>query len=198
MSGNLPTKIGDKSAAYKNFWRAQRPKVIYNMFTQGKTVAEICEATSLNPEQFCKIIVHPMFLRKLESHLRGILFAHQAAQIIGLEEITNKLWDRVRNNIDSISVEVCLKELVRLLPLQKEQAKLDLNIPKDSSVQVNIGNFSPTQKMEEAMKKFKDTMGYEGLEEDEDAKYIDGNVSETINPIQDESKDTRLDPGSGS
>ncbi|NYT19758.1 MAG: hypothetical protein GKC08_05670, partial [Methanosarcinales archaeon] len=120
MSDPNDKKIIEYKEQEKKFWNDQRNLNVYNLFVQGKSITDICTALNYRPLTVEKIITTAFFVKRLEHHLRGVMFTTQVAQILAKDNIFSKLWDRVRDNIEDIPPEICLKELTKLFPQKKD------------------------------------------------------------------------------
>jgi len=143
----------EKAMQYR-FWSDATNKVVYNGLLNGLTLSTIAEMNSLSVVKVQEIICNKFFMAKLQSFLNGIILANNAAKIMAAEDVFNKLWARVKDNVDDIPVEICLKELARMLP-NKSGA---ININRPSNVVIN-----PEEKKEPLDKDF----GYEGLDDED-------------------------------
>lgn len=155
------------------FWRDQRNVNVFNLFVDGKDIPTIAETLSMKPVTVERMITEKYFIKKLESHIRGVLFTNQVAKIIASTEIFSKLWDRVTNNIEEIPPEICLKELTKLFPNASKKEGFIIN-PKNMNIFINAmkGNLDPTDIGKHLEKSDLDgDMGYEGLSDDDESIY---------------------------
>ena len=153
----------------RKFWRDPRVSNIFNLFTQGKDIPFIAETLSIKPSTAEGLITNKFFIKKLEDHIRGVLFTNQVAKVIAASDVFSKLWDRVTNNIEEIPPEICLKELTKMFPQKKEGMIIN---PKNMNVFMKVlqGNTDATD-LSDRLKNVDDPLHYEGLEEDDDAIY---------------------------
>jgi hypothetical protein len=173
LTKNKKKAIYDKNSYYR-FWKDTTNSGVYNMIIQGKTVAEVSLALDLSYIKLERILSHPAFLKRLDAQLKTVMFGNQAAKILASEEVFSKLWERIRNNIDQISVEVCLKEFTKLLPYIQEPAKL--MTPSNINIFLNNPQNKETQiayEYNDTIKETEDRFGYTGLAEDPEANYLE-------------------------
>jgi len=153
----------------KKFWLDQRTASIFNLFVQGKDINFIAETLSMRPLTVENLITNKYFMKKLETHIRGVLFTNQVAKVIASVDIFSKLWDRVSDNIEEIPPEICLKELTKLFPRKKEGMIVN---PKNMNVFMNVLKGQDPMDLGSQLEEMDDDdMGFEGLEEDDDAIY---------------------------
>jgi len=152
----------------RKFWRDQRSMNIFNLFVQGKNISFIAETLSMKPVTVESLITNKFFMAKLETHIRGILFTNQVAKVIASVDIFSKLWDRVSDNIEEIPPEICLKELTKLFPRKKEGMIIN---PENMNIFMNVLKGQGAANLNDALKDMEDDMGFEGLEENDDAIY---------------------------
>ena len=196
MDKKLETIKEDEVFLRKRFWRDPRTPGVFNLFIQGKDIPTIAEVTKLKPLTIEGMVTNKFFVEKLESHFRGVLFTNQVAKVIAASDVFTKLWDRVTDNIEEIPVEICLKELVKMFPQQKKEGMI-VN-PKNMNVFVNAmkakGNTDPVE-LKDRLAEI-DDMGFEGLEEDDDAEYPE--LQESNNLKQEDNgeqqRDSKMDP----
>lgn len=150
---SIPTPKDSDYQAYNKFWKDNLNIGIYNALLNGIALATIAEMHSISVMEVQKVVTHKHFLAKLQEYLTGIIFANNAAKIIASEDVFNKLWTKVKDNIDDIPAEICLKELTKLLP--QKAGKIILNNPKN--VKINSKSNSDLS----------DDFGYEGLPEED-------------------------------
>ncbi len=153
----------------QKFWADRRTASIFNLFVQGKDINFIAETLSMRPVTVESLVTNKFFIIKLESHIRGVLFTNQVAKVIASVDIFSKLWDRVSDNIEEIPPEICLKELTKLFPRKKEGMIIN---PKNMNVFMNVlkGNTTPGD-LGDKLSEMEEDMGFEGLEEDDEAIY---------------------------
>jgi hypothetical protein len=142
----------EKAMQYR-FWSDNTNKAVYNGLLNGLTMSVIAEANGISTVKVQEIICNKFFMAKLQSFLNGIILANNAAKIMASEDVFNKLWSRVKDNVDDIPVEICLKELARMLPNKSGS----INIHKPGNVVIN-----PEERKEPLDKDF----GYEGLDDE--------------------------------
>lgn len=168
MSDEENKDIVTETAEEKKFWLVTNRYHIFNLFTQGKDVNTIAETLSLRPLTVEQTITNKFFIAKLEQHIKGVLFTNQVAKVIAANDIFSKLWDRVTNNIDEIPPEICLKELTKMFPRKREGVLIN---PKSMNVFMKVmkgevpASITPYEEEDDA------EMGFEGLEDDDDAFY---------------------------
>ena len=170
----------------RKFWRDPRVSNIFNLFTQGKDIPFIAETLSIKPSTAEGLITNKFFIKKLEDHIRGVLFTNQVAKVIAASDVFSKLWDRVTNNIEDIPPEICLKELTKMFPQKKEGMIIN---PKNINVFMKVMKGLEEEPLADRLKGLDDPLGYEGLEEDDDAIYPE------LGEGQEENGEQRRDPG---
>ena len=143
----------DKKNMYR-FWSDNTNKAIYNSLLNGVNLSTIAEMNSMPIVKVQEIICNKYFMAKLQSFLNGIILANNTAKVIASEDVFNKLWERVRSSVDDIPVEICLKELTRMLPSKSGS----INISRPGKVVIN------SDKKDEPLDK---DFGYEGLEDED-------------------------------
>jgi len=169
------------------FWKDPRAGNIFNLFTQGKDIPMIAETLSMRPATIEGMITNKYFIKKLEDHIRGVLFTNQVAKVIAASDVFSKLWDRVTNNIEEIPPEICLKELTKMFPQKKEGMIIN---PKNMNVFMNV---LKGQDPEDVGKRLDDIdLGYDGLEEDANAIYPELGEGQEQNGNQ--RRDPEVDP----
>jgi hypothetical protein len=164
---------GDKAlikykAEEKKFWNSSQNLNVYNLFVQGKAIVDIAGTLKMRPVTVEKIITRSFFVKRLEHHLRGVMFTTQVAQILAKDNIFSKLWERVRDNIEDIPPEICLKELTKLFPQKKDGLIIN---PKNMNIFMKVMQDTPPEKLGERLEEIEDDFGFEGLDEDDKAKY---------------------------
>lgn len=102
--------------SYRKFWKKETNMGVYNALLNGITLNVIAEMFSISVTEVQSIITNTNFMIKLQEYLTGIVLANNAAKVIASEDVFNKLWTKVKENIDDIPPEICLKELTRMLP----------------------------------------------------------------------------------
>jgi hypothetical protein len=150
----------------RSFWKDQRAGNVFNLFVQGKDIPSVAETLSMKPSTIEGIITNKFFIKKLESHIRGVLFTNQVAKVIAASDVFSKLWDRVVDNIEEIPPEICLKELTKMFPQKKEGMIIN---PKNLNVFVSALKGQEPAELGERLEDL--DLGYDGLEEDENAIY---------------------------
>ena len=166
---NQETKTIVEVEEERKFWNDPRTRNIFNLFVQGKDINFISETLSIRPVTVENLITNRFFIAKLEIYLRGIMFTNQVARVIASADVFSKLWDRVRDNIDQIPPEICLKELTKLFPQKKEGVIIN---PKHMNVFMKVmkGEATP-EELGKRLMDIDEHMGYQGLDEDPDADY---------------------------
>lgn len=167
MSDPNETQLKEVESERK-FWRDPRTSNIFNLFTQGKDIPFIAETLSIKPVTAEGLITNRFFIKKLEDHIRGVLFTNQVAKVIAASDVFSKLWDRVTNNIEEIPPEICLKELTKMFPQKKEGMIIN---PKNMNVFMKVMKGMDSEPLADRLKGLDDPLGFEGLEEDDDAIY---------------------------
>lgn len=178
----------------KKYWKDPRAASIFNLFVTGKDINFIAETLSMKPVTVEALITNKFFITKLETHIRGVLFTNQVAKVIASVDIFSKLWDRVSDNIEDIPPEICLKELTKLFPRKKEGMIIN---PKNMNVFMSVlkGQTSDPQDLGDRLSEMDDDMGFEGLEEDDDAIYPElGEGQEQDAETGIEQGDPKVDP----
>lgn len=173
----------------RKFWRDPRTSNIFNLFVQGKDIPFIAETLSIKPITAEGLITNRFFIKRLEEHIRGVLFTNQVAKVIAAADVFSKLWDRVTNNIEEIPPEICLKELTKMFPQKKEGMIIN---PKNMNVFMKVlQGQTPVDAtdLSERLKNIDDPLHYEGLKEDDDAIYPE------LGEGQEEDGEQRGDPG---
>ncbi|MBU2007455.1 MAG: hypothetical protein KKF08_18960 [Gammaproteobacteria bacterium] len=148
----VPTPKNPEYQAYRNFWKNQRNIGIYNALLNGITLNSIAEMHTISTVEVMTIITNKFFIGKLQEYLTGIIMANNTAKVIASEDVFNKLWARVKENVDDIPVEICLKELTKMLPTKPGS----INIHNPKNVKIN----SKTSQSD-----LDDDFGFEGLPE---------------------------------
>jgi len=161
-------KLSVELVEEKKFWRDPRSGNIFNLFVQGKDIPFIAETLSMKPVTVEGLITHRYFIKKLESHIRGVLFTNQVAKVIAASDVFSKLWDRVTNNIEEIPPEICLKELTKMFPQKKEGMIIN---PKNMNVFMNVLKGQQPQDLGDKLEEMETDLGFEGLPEDDEAIY---------------------------
>ena len=151
----------------RKFWRDPRPGNIFILFVQGKDIPFIAETLSMKPVTVEGLVTHRYFIKKLESHIRGVLFTNQVAKVVAASDVFSKLWERVTDNIEEIPPEICLKELTKMFPQKKEGMIIN---PKNMNVFMSVLNKQP-QELGDRLEEMEEGLGFEGLKEDDDAIY---------------------------
>lgn len=153
----------------RKFWKIQRNLNIFNLFVQGEEITSIATTLGIRPLTIESLITNKYFVNKLEKHLRGVVFTNQVSKVIAASDIFNKLWDKVRNNIDDIPAEICLKELTKLFPSKKEGLVIN---PKNLNVFMQtLDKSTDPEDLGSKLIDLDEDMGYEGLADDDDADY---------------------------
>lgn len=187
IGNNKPSKSDEE----KKFWRESVYSGTFNLFVQGKTIAEIAETLSIKPVTVESIITNRFFIAKLETHLRGIMFTNQVAKVIAAADVFSKLWDRVNDNLNDIPPEICLKELTKLFPQKREGVIIN---PKHMNVFMKVMKDSSTpEELGQRLMDVDESMGYDGLKEDPEAVYPELGESPIENGEQ--QRDPKVDPG---
>lgn len=152
----------------KRFWAVQKNLDVYNLFVQGNSILAIAELLKCRPLTVEKTITTNFFVKRLEHHLRGLMFSTQVAQIIAKDDVFSKLWTRVRDNIEEIPPEICLKELTKLFPQKKEGMVIN---PKSMNVFMKVLEKSEPEDLGKTLDSMDDDFGFEGLKEKDSARY---------------------------
>jgi len=122
----------DKQNFY-NFWSKATNKSIYNSLLNGIQLAKIAEIHNLTVTEVQQVVTSKYFIAKLQSFLNGLIFMNNTARVIASEDVFNKLWTKVKDNINEIAPEICLKELMKMLP----QRQTSISINKPTNVTIN-------------------------------------------------------------
>lgn len=157
ISGTLsiPTaKEPTEYRAYRRFWEDTKNVGIYNALLNGITLNVIAEMHGLSTVDVQQVLTNKYFMARLQEYLTGIILANNAAKVMASEDVFNKLWTRVKDNVDDIPVEICLKELTKLLPTKP--ASIHIRNPKN----VKINTKSSKEELDE-------DFGFEGLPEEQ-------------------------------
>ena len=178
----------------KKFWIDPRSRNVFNLFVQGKTIELMAETLSMRPLTIQQIITNRFFIKKLESHVRGILFTNQVAKVIAASDIFSKLWDRVADNINDIPPEICLKELTKMFPQKKEGMIIN---PKNLNVFMQVMKGKRTveglgERLGELDDKLGDELSYEGLPDNDEAIYPE--LEEGEDEDGEQQRDPSVDP----
>jgi len=151
----------------KKFWSVRRNVNIFNLFVVGKDIPFIAEQLTMKPVTVESVITRKYFIKKLESHIKGLVFTNQVAKVIASSDVFSKLWERVMDNINDIPPEICLKELTKLFPTKKEGMIIN---PKNMNIFVNaLKEGRSPENIEDTLTD--DNLGFEGLDENSDAIY---------------------------
>jgi len=151
----------------KKFWSVRRNVNIFNLFVVGKDIPFIAEQLTMKPVTVESVITRKYFIKKLESHIKGLVFTNQVAKVIASSDVFSKLWERVIDNINDIPPEICLKELTKLFPTKKEGMIIN---PKNMNIFVNaLKEGRSPENIEDTLTD--DNLGFEGLDENSDAIY---------------------------
>jgi len=155
---NLEQTDKDKERSY---WQNPKHMMIYNLFIDGKTIMEIADITKArSPIDVENTITNKYFMRRLESHVRGVDFTFKINKVLATYNVFNILWNKVKDNINDMSPEVCLRELTKFLPSDK----------KELIAQLFIDGAEVKVKKED--KDYIDAeFGYVGLQEGKNDKY---------------------------
>jgi len=140
--------------AYKRFWDDKNNMSIYNALLNGITLNVIAEMHGLSTVDVQQVLTNKYFMARLQEYLTGIILANNAAKVMASEDVFNKLWTRVKDNVDDIPVEICLKELTKLLPTKP--GSIHISNPKN----VKINTKSSKEELDE-------DFGFEGLPEEQ-------------------------------
>ena len=119
--------------AFRNFWKNKQNIGIYNALLNGITLNTIADMHGIPSSSVMEIVTNKFFMSKLQEYLNGVILANSAAKVIASEDIFNKLWSRVKDDVDKIPVEICLKELARMLP-SKPTGSININNPKNVKI----------------------------------------------------------------
>lgn len=149
----LPTSKDPEYQAFRVFWKNPTNIGIYNALLNGITLNSIAEMHSISTVEVMTIITNKFFIGKLQEYLTGIIMANNTAKVIASEDVFNKLWARVKENVDDIPIEICLKELTKMLPTKP--GSINIHNPKN----VKINSKSSNAELD-------DDFGFEGLPED--------------------------------
>lgn len=157
MSKDLETK---KKEEEQSWWRNKRNRDVYSLFTDGKSIDEITEILGARScSDIERVITHEYFMRRLENHLHGVNFAYKVNQVLATENVFQLLWNRVRDNIEEISPEVCLRELSKFLPTNKKEIIAKIFMSENKEAPKENSDF------------YEADLGYEGLEDSDKAEY---------------------------
>ena len=151
----------------KKFWNYRKHVNIFNLFVTGKDIPSIAEMLSMKPVTVESIIIKKYFIKKLEAHVKGVVFTNQVAKVIASSDVFSKLWDRVIDNINDIPPEICLKELTKLFPTKKEGTIVN---PKNMNIFVNALKESRTPE-DIGDRLMDDDLGFEELKDNSKAVY---------------------------
>lgn len=181
----INSKLPEVTEQEKRFWHDNRIVNVFNLFVAGKDIPAISETLSMKKVTVENLIVNKFFVAKLEAHVRSILFTNQVTKVLAASDIFSKLWDRVRDNIEEIPPEICLKELTKLFPTQKEGMIVN---PKNMNVFMKVmkGEVSPSN-LEERLADMDDDLGFEGLKDDSKAIYPE--LTQPSEDLSEEKKD---------
>ena len=171
---------------YNNFWSTDKVSQVYTMIVDGYSVSDICKVLSMRSSTIAKIIINKYFTDRIEKNIRAMVFAHQVSATVAREDVFSRLWNRVKDNIEEISPEVCLKELVKLFPDLGNKKGVIIN-PKNMAVFMDgagpkVAQQTPPLSNEEVY-------DVESLDEDDDAEYPELETSKY------EHTDEQGDPG---
>jgi len=153
---------------YNNFWSTDKVPQVYKMITDGYSVSDVCKVLNMRESTIARIITNKYFTDRIEKNIRAMVFAHQVSATIAREDVFSRLWNRVKDNIEEISPEVCLKELVKLFPDLGNKKGVIIN-PKNMAVFMDgagpkVAQQTPPLSNEEVY-------DVESLDEDDDAEY---------------------------
>jgi hypothetical protein len=140
--------------AYKRFWDDNKNVSVYNALLNGITLNVIAEMHGVSTVDIQQILTNKYFMARLQEYLTGIILANNAAKVMASEDVFNKLWTRVKDNVNDIPVEICLKELTKLLPTKP--GSIHISNPKN----VKINTKSSKEELDE-------DFGFEGLPEEQ-------------------------------
>lgn len=152
----------------RKFWKDPRLSPIFNLFVQGKDIPSIAEKLKMKPITVEGLITRKYFIKKLETHIRGVLFTTQVSKVIAASDIFSKLWERVTDNIEEIPPEICLKELTKMFPQKKEGMIVN---PKNMNIFMDTLKGQPPEDLGKKLEEMEEDMGFEGLSEDDNAVY---------------------------
>ncbi len=140
--------------AYRRFWDVNMNTGIYNALLNGITLNVIAEMHGVSTANVMQVITNKYFMAKLQEYLTGIILANNAAKVMASEDVFNKLWTRVKDNVDEIPIEICLKELTKMLPTKP--GSIHISNPKN----VKINTKSSKEELDE-------DFGFDGLPEEQ-------------------------------
>jgi hypothetical protein len=150
----VPTaKDAAEYKAYRRFWDDKTNMSIYNALLNGITLNVIAEMHGISSVDVQQVLTNKYFMARLQEYLTGIILANNAAKVIASEDVFNKLWSRVKDNVEDIPVEICLKELTKLLPTKAGT----INIKNPKNVKINT---------KDSKEDLDNDFGFEGLPEE--------------------------------
>jgi DNA-binding CsgD family transcriptional regulator len=153
------------------FWGWQNHRDIYNLFKEGKKIEEIAETMGMRPDTVVNIVTNDAFRARLEKYLAAKVYMQQTASILAMEDMSKRLWDKVKNNMNDIPTEICLKELTKLISSKGNTNKV-IN-PKQFNMTFNEVKDAPEKAKEFLSKVIDADMGYEPLPDKPDEAYAE-------------------------
>ena len=177
------------------FWNDRRAVNVFNLFVAGKDISSIAEVLKMKPVTVESMVVKKFFIKKLESHLKGVLFTNQVAKVIASSDVFSKLWERVIENINDIPPEICLKELTKLFPSTSIKKDGLIINPKNMNVFIKamkgeVNTTDPDERLDEV--DLDEDLGYDGLDDDSNAVYPE--LGEGQQPDGNKQGDHPMDP----
>ncbi len=127
----------------KWIWKRQGAYKILELTKEGKSISEITKAVGWKEQTVWSFISSLTFLKKLEEHLKSVLFEFQKNRVLALNEITELLWNVVmgRKQIEGLTPNQAAGHLVKILNLRGSEFTI-IN-PQTFNVIMNISKTEP-------------------------------------------------------
>jgi DNA-binding CsgD family transcriptional regulator len=151
------------------FWGLKRNRDIFNLFKNGKSIEDIATTLEIKPDTVINVVTNDYFRARLDKYLAAKVYMFQTSSIIALDDISKRLWEKVRLSLDDIAPEICLKELTRLISMKPNQSKV-IN-PKQYNVVINDSKDATEMAKEMVGKILDDDFGFEPLPDKPDSEY---------------------------
>jgi len=122
----------------KWIWKRPGAYRVLSLMKEGKSISEIAKEIGWKEETIWNFVCSPIFLRKLNTHLKCVFFEFQKNRILAMEEVSKLFWNVVmgRKKIEGISLAAASGYLIKLLKIQEDPKVINpkhiiMNIPKN-------------------------------------------------------------------
>ena len=127
----------------KWIWKRTGAYKVLELTKEGRSISEITKAVGWKEQTVWNFISSPTFLKKLEEHLKSVLFEFQKNRVLALNEITELLWNVVmgRKQVEGLTPNQAAGHLVKILNLRGGESTV-IN-PRTFHIIMNISKTEP-------------------------------------------------------